>query len=517
MEKLELPLGVQNLREIRRDGHYYVDKTDYVPQLAKHSKYSFLSRPRRFGKSLLVDTIKEAFEGNKELFEGLAIYDKWDWSVSYPVIRLDYAGGNFLNPAGVTTVTNYQLDRIEEAAGVKTYQTDISTRFFELIDRLYKSTGMPVVVLVDEYDRPILDALENTEVAHSNRNVMRSIFGTLKTADALVKYGFFTGVSKFPKVSLFSGLNQLIDITLMPQYSALCGYTDQDLDAVFWPELVGLDRAKVREWYNGYNWLGEERVYCPHDLLMLFDTRKFNAWWHETGSPAFLADFLRNNRIYSAEIGSEFYTADMLSKFDFDEQLSDAMLFQSGYLTIAETKQQADETLYRLDYPNLEVRRSLNRLLESTYLHDWTAKRRNQQMQQFFEHLENCDTLKLEMHFKSLFSSIPHQWYDVSQIENYESHCASVFLSHFHGASLDVRAEESTSHGRIDLAAILENRVYIFEFKIAERSESEGGMEQMRNRGYADKYRSWGLPIHLVSVEYSREKRNIVKFSLENA
>ncbi len=517
MEKLQLPLGVQNLCEIRRDGHYYVDKTDYVCQLARHSKYSFLSRPRRFGKSLLVDTIKEAFEGNKELFEGLAIYDRWDWSIRHPVIRLDYAGGNFLNPDTVTTVTNFQLDRIERMAGVKTSQTDVSTRFFELIDCLYESTGMPVVVLVDEYDKPILDALENTEVALSNRNVMRSIFGTLKTADALVRYGFFTGVSKFSKVSLFSGLNQLVDITLLPQYSAVCGYTDQDLDAVFGPELEGLDRAAVREWYNGYSWLGEERVYCPHDLLLLFDTREFKAWWNESGSPAFLADLLRKKRMYSTKIGKKFYSENMLSRFDFDEQVPEALLFQTGYLTIAETKKKAYDMRYRLDYPNLEVRRSLSSLLESTYLHDWDATKQDEEKQNLEDYLEDCDVQMLEEHFKSLFSSIPHQWYDTSKVKDYEAHCASVFLSHLHGANLEVRAEESTSLGRIDPVAILENRVYIFEFKIAERSESGNGMEQMRNRGCADKYRSKGLPIHLVSVEYSSEKRNIVKFCLEDA
>lgn len=517
MKKLRLPLGIQNLREIRREGHYYVDKTDYVCQLARQSKYNFLSRPRRFGKSLFVDTIKEAFEGNKELLEGLAIYDKWDWSVRYPVVRLDYSGGNFLNPDEVTTMTNVQLSVIENRAGIKTGQANSPARFFELIDGLYASTGLPVVVLVDEYDKPILDALEQTDVALSNRNQLRSIFSVLKSADTMVRFGYFTGVSKFSKVNLFSGLNQLTDITLLPQYSAVCGYTDRDVDAVFEAELDGLDRAKVREWYNGYNWLGEESVYCPYDLLLLFFTRQFKAWWYETGSPAFLVDLLRDKRLYSAEIGREFCSESMLSKFDFDEQVPEALLFQTGYLTITETKQVVDDAFHRLDYPNLEVRRSLNGLLETTYLSDWDAKKQDRKKQQLVDHLENCDARELEEHLKSLFSGIPHQWYDASQIEKYEAHCASVFLSHFHGASLDVRAEVPTSHGRNDIAVVMENRVYIFEFKIAERSAPGAGIEQMRSRGYADKYRSKGLPIHLVSVEYSSERRNIVNFRLETA
>ncbi len=517
MEKLELPFGVQNLSEIRRDGHYYVDKTDYVYQLARHHKYCFLSRPRRFGKSLLVDTFKQTFEGNKELFEGLAIHDKWDWSVQYPVVRFDYGTGNFTDPDEITKVTIAHLREAEKKFNVNTSESSLSVRFFDLIHEIYHSTGLRVVVLVDEYDKPILDTLEHTDVALSNRNVLRSIFSTLKTRDEMVRFGFFTGVSKFSKVSLFSGLNQLLDLTLLPQYSAICGYTDSDIDTVFGPELDGLDREKIREWYNGYSWLGDERVYCPQELLSLFVARRFTSWWYETGSPAFLADLLRSKQLYSAEIGTEFCDESMLSKFDFDEQVPEALLFQTGYLTIAETKQRGGETLYRLDYPNLSVRRSLNGLLESTYLRDWDPKKRNRQKQRLVDHLEACDANKLEEHLKSLFSSIPHQWYDTSPIENYEAHCASVFLSHFEGANLDVHAEVPTSHGRIDLAAVLDNRVYIFEFKIAERSESGEGMEQIRSRGYADKYRGKGLPIHLVSVEYSSEKRNIVSFCLEDA
>lgn len=517
MEKLELPLGVQNFREIRRDGHYYVDKTDYVYQLAQHRKYNFLSRPRRFGKSLLVDTIAEAFEGNKELFEGLAIYDKWDWTVSYPVIRFDYGTGDFTDPADLTEVTHAHLSEAEEKYNVKTSQSSPSIRFFELIRRVYLSTGLPVVVLVDEYDKPILDALEQTDVALSNRKLLRSIFSTLKTRDGMVRFGFFTGVSKFSKVNLFSGFNQLVDMTLNPRYSAICGYTDSEIDTIFGPELDGLDRDKIREWYNGYSWLGEERVYCPQELLSLFDERRFKSWWYETGSPAFLVDLLRNKPVFSAEIGIEFCNESLLSRFDFDQRVPEALLFQTGYLTISETKEQGDEMLFRLDYPNLGVRRSLNELLESMYLRDWDAKKQDKTSQLLIEHLENCDTPKLEEHFKSLFSSIPHQWYDSSPIEKYEAHCASVFLSHFQGAKLEVRAEEPTSHGRIDLTAIVENRMYIFEFKIAERSTAGEGMEQMRSKGYADKYRSKGLPIHLVSVEYSSEKRNIVNFCLEDA
>ena len=272
MTRRRLPIGIQTFREIREANCYYVDKTAYIRRLADEGKHYFLSRPRRFGKSLFLDTLKELFEGNESLFEGLYIHNGWDWSVRYPVVRLDFGSGNYGERGDLHKETMAQLDAIEEEAGVAPRHDTAAARFRHLIQALHRRDGQRVAVLVDEYDKPILDALEAPEVARANRDYLRGLYSAIKVSDAHIQFAFLTGVSKFSKVSLFSGLNNLKDITLDARYSAICGYTDADLDAVFAPELPGLDRDEIRRWYNGYSWLGEEKVYNPFDILLLFDS-----------------------------------------------------------------------------------------------------------------------------------------------------------------------------------------------------------------------------------------------------
>ena len=301
--KRKLPIGIQTFREIREDNCYYVDKTRYIRQLVNEGKHYFLSRPRRFGKSLFVDTLKELFEGNEPLFRGLDIHDGWDWSVTHPVIRLDFSRGCFESREGLHASLTAQLERLEERAGVGSTYDTAPERFGALIERLHERAGQRVIVLIDEYDKPILDALDNPDVAGANRDHLRGLYSTLKFNDADIRLSFLTGVSKFSKVSLFSGLNNLYDLTLDPRYSALCGYTEADLDEVFAPELPGLNRERIREWYNGYSWLGEEKVYNPFDALMLFARRQFGPWWFETGTPSFLVKMLTRRGIGSISPG----------------------------------------------------------------------------------------------------------------------------------------------------------------------------------------------------------------------
>ena len=244
--KRNLPIGIQTFREIREKGHYYVDKTTYARRLAERGKHYFLSRPRRFGKSLFLDTLKELFEGSEPLFRGLDVHERWDWSVRRPVLRISFGSGNFNDPDWLREDVATQLDLVEEEAGIRSGSAAPPARFRRLIAKLHKSAGQRVVVLVDEYDKPILDALGKPEVARANRDFLRGFYGVVKDCDADVEFTFLTGVSKFSKVSLFSGLNNLVDITLEPEYSAICGYTDNDLDTVFAPELPGLDRDEVR-------------------------------------------------------------------------------------------------------------------------------------------------------------------------------------------------------------------------------------------------------------------------------
>ncbi len=266
-----------------------MDKTAFALRLIEQGGYYFLSRPRRFGKSLFVDTLKELFEGNQALFEGLYAEQHWDWSVQYPVIRLSFGSGILQNRAQLDAAILAQLSFYEQAFAVPVVEMEIPYRFQHLIRALHQQTGQRVVVLVDEYDKPTLDHLTQPDVAREMRNGLRNLYSVLKDSDADLKFVFFTGVSKFSKVSLFSELNNLDDITIDAEYSALCGYTDEDLDTVFAPELPGLDRQQIQAWYNGYNWMGTA-VYNPFDLLLLFQKRQFRPFWFETGLHGILAD-----------------------------------------------------------------------------------------------------------------------------------------------------------------------------------------------------------------------------------
>ena len=327
---------MQTFRKLREEDCYYVDKTPYIERLLDEGSHYFLSRPRRFGKSLFLDTLKELFEGNEALFTGLHIHDRgdWNWSVRHPVVRLDFAGGSFKDPGYLQTNLAAQLDGMELATGVSPRYDTAPERFGYLIRSLHELSGQRVAVLVDEYDKPILDALETPEIARANRDYLRGLYGVIKARDAHVRFTFVTGVSKFTKVSLFSDLNNLTDITLDPAYSSICGYTEGDLETVFAPELAGLDRERVREWYNGYSWLGAEKVYNPYDVLLLLRRRKFAAHWFETGTPAFLVDTLFERRVASVSLDEMMGTEELLSAFDVGRIGTEALLFQTGYLTI---------------------------------------------------------------------------------------------------------------------------------------------------------------------------------------
>ena len=288
MERLRLPIGIQNFREIREGGHYYVDKTPHILQLVEGGKHYFLSRPRRFGKSLLLDTVKELFEGNKRLFAGLQAERCWDWDASHPVVHLSFGAGNFAAQGELEARTAEMLSALETEHGADSGSSTAAGRFDHVLRTMCRRAGQRVVVLVDEYDKPILDALEDPELACANRDYLRGLYSVVKDSDAYIRFSLITGVSKFSKVSLFSGLNNLEDITLRPEYATICGYTEADLDNVFGPELPGLDRERIREWYHGYGWLGDDKVYNPFDILLLFRTRRFRAHWFETGTPRFL-------------------------------------------------------------------------------------------------------------------------------------------------------------------------------------------------------------------------------------
>ena len=515
MSRRLLPIGIQSFRKIRESNCYYVDKTGYALQLAQEGTHYFLSRPRRFGKSLFLDTLKELFSGSRELFEGLHVYERWDWSVRHPVVHLSFGGGNFTEPGYLNADVQDQLAAIERDTCTERYADTAPGRLRDLIEALHHRTGERVAVLVDEYDKPILDALEVKEVALANRNYLRGLYATIKDCDAHVRFCFLAGVSKFSKVSLFSGLNNLRDITLNSTYSAVCGYTEADLDKVFAAELPGLDRERIRDWYNGYSWGGEQKVYNPFDVLLLLADRKFKAWWFETGTPTFLLETLVERRVPSPTLDGMVASEKLLSTFDVGRIAPAALLFQTGYLTVVGSEMHEGGQYYRLGYPNREVRQSFNESLLDYLIGD--EPRRESNTIRLSRLLRAGDLEGLEQVVRAFFASIPYEWHSRNEIARYEGYYASVFYSYFAGLGADVRVEESGSRGRLDMAVCAGGQVYLFEFKVQEQAGPGTAMAQLKARGYADKYRHLGETVHLVAVEFSAETQNVARFESERA
>ncbi len=514
MTRRSLPIGIQTLREIREGDYYYVDKTGFALRLIAEGKYYFLSRPRRFGKSLFLDTLGELLAGNESLFRGLEAEHRWDWSRRFPVIRLSFGGGVIQSRAELDRRILALLIKNQEALGVTCRdQTDIVGCFSELIERAHAASGERMVVLVDEYDKPILDNLTHTVMAREMHDGLRNLYSVIKDADAHIRFAFLTGVSKFSKVSLFSGLNNLFDLTVSGPYSAICGYTEADLDQVFAPELAGLDRDHIRLWYNGYNWTGEA-VYNPFDVLLLLRERQFRPWWFETGTPTFLVDLLTRRGYFTPDLARRQTSMELLSSFDVEHIDSDALLFQTGYLTIHQVEQPlTGYWVYTLGYPNREVETSLNAALLQGLGAD--AQRAFTQRLALLHRLQAVDFAGIEALVTALFASIPADWYRNNPIAQYEGFYASVFYSHLAALGLDLVPEDASHQGRLDLRLRFNGHLWLFEFKVVELAPEGRALQQLKDRRYADKYRAEGLPIHLIGIEFSRQQRALVGFEVE--
>jgi hypothetical protein len=514
MNRKKLPIGIQTFSEIRTEGYYYADKTPFCWQLTQTGKYFFLSRPRRFGKSLLIDTLGELFSGNQTLFEGLFIYNKWNWSIKYPVIRISFAGGTIQNAQQLNrrifTILENNYQRLEVDFE---HLEDVGDVFESLILKLMKKTGQRVVILVDEYDKPILDNLQKPEIAKEIRDGLRNLYSVIKDSDAHAKFALLTGVSKFSKVSLFSGLNNLRDITINKEFSAICGYTDEDIDTIFEPELDGLDREQIRFWYNGYNWTGQS-VYNPFDVLLLFQDRVFKAHWFETGSATFLIDLLAQRGFFTPSLTAQQTDADLLSTFDVEFISNEALLFQTGYLTISHIEEPLPNYwIYVLGYPNHEVKTALNgSLLKAFGLNGQLAL---QNRLQLIPILKNNDFAKMQNLFTAFFASIPHDWYRHNPIAQYEGYYASVFYSYFAALGLEIVLEDVTNYGRIDMTVKFNENVYLFEFKVVEFFPEGKAIQQLIDRNYAQKYQALNQPIHLIGIEFSKESRSVIGFETQ--
>ncbi|MCY4289101.1 MAG: AAA family ATPase [Aestuariivita sp.] len=514
-----LPVGIQDFNRLRTTNSYYVDKTPLIRDLVERGDHYFLSRPRRFGKSLLIDTLKALFEGQEALFTGLDIYDHWDWSVSHPVVRLSF-GGKYNEPEEIEGDLLEQLEAVEDKYGLTAATTANSgpTRLRNVLRRLHQKTEQRVVVLVDEYDKPILDVLEHPEQARSNREYLRGFYGIIKDNAEHLRFVFVTGVSMFSKVSLFSGLNNLEDISLDPRYGTLCGYTDDDIDSVFAPELDGFDRDEIRMWYNGYNWRGTERVYNPFDLLLLFRTREFRPYWFRTGLPQFLFETLKEKSLNPLEIEGCLVDESLVSKFEVGAVGTEALLFQTGYLTITDERREGHRILYRLDYPNREVKLSLNDELLA-YLHPKHIIPLDEG-KTLRDSLAANDFCGFAVTLKAYLASIPYQWYTKGELARYEAWYAGLLHMCFRAIGVEVRSEDASSRGRADMVVLTGGQVFVVEFKMVDSTEESTvafkvALEQMRERGYAEKYKDRKEPIHLVVIVCGRDARTLLDIRVE--
>lgn len=507
---LKLPIGLQNLREMRTQGYAYVDKTSFVARLAEQGKYYFLARPRRFGKSLFVDTLAEAFAGSRELFEGLYLESHWDWRRTYPVLRFDFGRGEVHTPTALEDKIAYQINMQAEVLGIALTEPEIGNRFDQFIIRLAAASGQPVVVLIDEYDKPILDNLSDLRLAQALREVLKNLYSVLKGLDARLKFVLLTGVSKFSKVSLFSGLNNVEDITLDPRVATLCGYTENELTTTFADYLDGVDRAEVRRWYNGYNFLGEP-VYNPFDILLYLRHRQFKPYWFETGTPTFLIELLRQHQFPIPALEGSWASEDLLGAFEVEAIEPAALLFQTGYLTIQEQLWEFDAYRYRLGYPNHEVRISLPRAILNRYVPDLLVK--EQTRDRIARALKQDDPAALESAFHAFFASIPHDWYRRNDLAGYEGYWASLVYCLFAALGVETRAEEATNRGQVDLVITYQGRLWLLEFKVNGGKDGQGALAQIKTQGYHHRYA--GQPVTLIGIEFSREQRNLAGFAWE--
>jgi len=506
-----LPIGIQTFEKIRNSNYYYVDKTMFVKKL-EEGGYYFLSRPRRFGKSLFLDTLKEAFSGNKELFKGLYLYDNWDWEKRYPIIKFDLSQAYPDTEENLQKSINSFLRKIAKEHQITLEEEILGLKFQELIQKLYEKYNQKVVVLIDEYDKPILDVIEDIEKAKRNRDILKKFFEILKPSDPYLKLVFLTGVSRFSKVSIFSGLNQLNDITVDPSFATVCGYTQSELENVFEDRLKDFDKNKVKEWYNGYAWLGES-VYNPFDILLLLDKKMFKPYWFETATPTFLIKLFMKNQYYIPELENLEVGEEILSNLDVDNIKIENLLFQAGYLTIKDYKVIGSKNVFKLSFPNLEVRMSFNDFLLGYIIENSLLKDKTEIG--LIEAFENKQVEKLKDILHRFFASIPHDWYRKNDIDSYEGFYASTIYALFNGAGLNVIAEDNTNKGQIDLSVFNQDSVYIVEFKVVEDKEEYKALEQVKEKRYYEKYIGKYQEIYLIGIEFSKKDKNIVSFEWE--
>jgi len=542
----KLPIGIQTFSQIREDNYIYIDKTKEAYELITNYKYAFLSRPRRFGKSLFLDTLRNIFEGKKEFFEGLYIYDKWDWSKKYPVIKISW-GGKLRTIEDLEQKLRETLLDNQKRLGIEC-ENDISLPicFERLIKEAYSKYKQRVVVLIDEYDKPILDVIEDINQAREHREYIKGLYSILKESDEYLQFAFLTGVSKFSKASIFSGLNMLTDISLDEEYGNICGYTQNDLEICFKEYLNNIDLERVKQWYNGYYFL-KDKIYNPFDILQLFAKKgKFKNYWFSTGTPTFLIKLIEQNNYFLPKLSSLRVGEELLDSFDIDNIKLEVILYQSGYLTIDEAFQTRRGMEYKVKLPNEEVKISF-----FDYVIDYLTNQQSDRLtyqDNLYDALANGNLEEFKDTLINLFASIPYNNYTNNKIYEYEGFYASVVYSYLQSLGLDIIGEDVTNLGRIDLTLFIEDKLYIIEFKVADEGEgrrekveeseklkvenesSNSALKQIKEKRYYQKYQkpetnnqkltntpitSNQSTIYLIGIEFCKSAKNICSFAWE--
>ncbi|MCQ2276528.1 MAG: ATP-binding protein [Bacteroidales bacterium] len=512
----KLPIGIQNFEDLRKKGFKYVDKSDIVFKLATEGKYYFLSRPRRFGKSLLLSTIEAYFQGKRELFDGLAIAElESDW-LEYPILHLDLNTQKYDSPEALSSVLDEEVTKWERLYGRDESETAIGRRFQGIIRRAYEKTGRQVVILVDEYDKPLLQAIGNTKLQDAYRATLKGFYGALKSMDGCIRFAFLTGVTKFGKVSVFSDLNNLNDISMDAAFFDICGITENELRTNFEIEVAELaDKlgksvdetyTALRENYDGYHFSEEKLpgVYNPFSLLNAFYKGNIGAYWFETGTPTYLMELLKMHQYNLSRIEKEEVVSDVLNSVDIASTNPLPVIYQSGYLTIK--GYDPDFGLYHLGFPNREVKQGFVRFLIPSYT-NVDAVGSAFEISRFVRSLRAGDIEGFMERLQSFLSACP---YELEPEQ--ERHFQSVMFILTALCGYHVQIEEHTNKGRMDMTVQTQDYVYIFEFKF--NKSAEEALAQIDEKGYAERFQSDERTVMKIGVNYSTAERNINEWKI---
>jgi hypothetical protein len=498
------PVGLQDFEKMITEGFIYVDKTKYIFELTKGGGYYFLSRPRRFGKSMLTTTMQALFEGKKHLFSDLYIGDKWDWQTTSPVYRISFADINF-EKKGLELAIKDSLLELAKKFNITTEHSEVASLFREIIIKISSTFGK-VVILIDEYDKPIIHYLGvDTEQAIENRNIMKNFYSILKEADPFLKLVFITGISKFTKVSIFSDLNNLADISLDHRYAGICGITQEELDTNFKEELKTQDKEKIKDWYNGYTWDMKTWVYNPFSLINFFSSSQYQNYWFDSGTPTFLINMLKSNKQYNF-VDRE-ATLTMLSSFDLERIDALPLMFQTGYLTFTQYDEIGE--IYTLNFPNREVERTFNEMLLDVYIENNQSIGGVVMVNKLRIALANEKLEDVKTIINVLFKSLP---YTLWQNENEAFFHAIMHLT-FRLLGIYVQSEVITADGRIDSIIHFADKIYCIEVKL-DKSAQEA-IQQINEKCYLTPYKMEGKKMIAIGINFSKEKKEVAELEWE--